>query len=384
MQNSCNTTYVEGRLDMTNDDDLAAARLLLRRMGISPSELIDFEQRVTCMSLRQLVSTVSAVVPVGSRRVFAPYWRKALKVWPDAQVGEISFADVVWFIQHAKETAVVRRTSRGGHYAAEHAYAAMRCLFRYAVGNRLLSPWEDPTAEVIKPKRLASNRRALQPELVEEIVEVASTTGNDPHLDALLMRTHIETAARRGGALALRLRDLDPDQCQVFLRQKGGSSHWQPVSRTLMTGFQEHAYVRGARDPDDGVLRYHNGRPLSARRYDNLWSRVGEYVPTVRSQGVTTHWLRHTTLTWVERAYGYGVAMAYAGHAAATGGLSHGVTAVYVKADIYDVATALAELTGEEHPLALVPPTWRADAVPESTPETEIASIGAGAPALVG
>lgn len=337
-------------------------------------ELIEFEGRATATSLRELVSTVSAAVPEGSRKVYASYWRKALKVWPDAQVGEISQTDVVWFIQHAKESAVVRRSSRGGHRAAEHAYAALRCLFRCAVGNRLLHPGDDPTAEVIKPKRLASNRRALPSGLVEEIVEVASTTGDDPPLDALLIRTHLETAARRGGTLALRLRDLDPDQCQILLHEKGGSSRWQPVSPTLMTGLQEHAHLRGEGDPDSGVLRYHNGRPLSARRYDNLWNRIGEYVPTVRSQGVTTHWLRHTTLTWVERAFGYGVASAYAGHAV-TSGRAHGVTSVYIKADVHDVATALAELTGEEHPLALVPPSWRADAVPERKPETEIASV---------
>lgn len=358
---------------MATDDDLAAARLLLQRMGISPSELIEFERRVTATSLRELVSTVSSVVPEGSRKAYAPYWRKALKAWPDAEVGEILQTDVVWFIQHAKESAVVRRSSRGGHVAAEHAYAALRCLFRYAVGNRLLTPWDDPTAEVTKPRRLPPNRRALQPELVEEIVEVASTTGDDPPLDALLMRTHLETAARRGGALALRLCDLDPDQCQILLHEKAGSSRWQPVSPTLMTALQEHAHLRGAQDPHSNVLRYHNGRPLSVRRYDNLWNRIGEYVPTVRAQGVTTHWLRHTTLTWVERAYGYGVASAYAGHAT-TATRAHGVTAVYIKADIHDVATALAELTGEEHPLALVPPSWRADAVPERTPETEIAS----------
>ncbi|MEU7477097.1 site-specific integrase [Lentzea sp. NPDC042327] len=358
---------------MATDDDLAAARLLLQRMGISPKELIEFERRATAMSLSELVSTVSSVVPDGSRKVYAPYWRKALKAWPDAEVGGIMQTDVVWFIKHAKESAVVRRSSRGGHSAAEHAYAALRCLFRYAVGNRLLNPWDDPTAEVTKPKRLASNRRALQPELVEEIVEVASETGDDPPLDALLMRTHLETAARRGGVLALRLCDLDPDQCQIYLREKAGSSRWQPVSRTLMTGLQDHAHLRGAQDPHGSLLRYHNGRPLSGRRYDNLWERIGEYVPTVRSQGVTMHWLRHTTLTWVERAYGYGVASAYAGHAPAAT-RERGVTAVYIKADIYDVATALAELTGEEHPLALVPPSWRVDAVPERKAETEIAS----------
>lgn len=32
-------------------------------------------------------------------------------------------------------------------------------------------------------------------------VHIAATTGNDPVLDSLLVRLHIETACRRGGAL---------------------------------------------------------------------------------------------------------------------------------------------------------------------------------------
>jgi integrase/recombinase XerC len=64
---------------------------------------------------------------------------------------------------------------------------------------------------------------------------------------------------------------------------------------------------------------------------------------------VTTHWLRHTTLTWVERTFGYAVARAYAGH---VGRGDVGTTSTYVRADLHEVAAALAALTGEPHPLA--------------------------------
>jgi integrase len=37
-------------------------------------------------------------------------------------------------------------------------------------------------------------------------------------------------------------------------------------------------------------------------------------LPWASEQGVSTHWLRHTAITWVERRYGYGIARAYAGH----------------------------------------------------------------------
>jgi integrase/recombinase XerC len=69
----------------------------------------------------------------------------------------------------------------------------------------------------------------------------------------------------------------------------------------------------------------------------------------VAAQQISTHWLRYTTLTWVERHFGYAVARAYAGH---NGRTDFGTTATYVRADLYEVAVALAALSGEPHPLA--------------------------------
>jgi hypothetical protein len=52
----------------------------------------------------------------------------------------------------------------------------------------------------------------------------------------------------------------------------------------------------------------------------------------------------------VERNFGYAVARAYAGHIDSN---SHaGTTATYVRAQLPEVATALAALTAEHHPLA--------------------------------
>lgn len=48
------------------------------------------------------------------------------------------------------------------------------------------------------------------------------TTGDDPELDTLLIRMHTESACRTGGALALRPRDLNQDQC-LILRYRNGT-----------------------------------------------------------------------------------------------------------------------------------------------------------------
>ena len=68
------------------------------------------------------------------------------------------------------------------------------------------------------------------------------------------------------------------------------------------------------------------------------------------AQQISTHWLRHTTLTWVERNFGFATARAHAGHADRH---NEATTTTYVKATIQEVATALGALTGETHPLAI-------------------------------
>jgi integrase/recombinase XerC len=68
----------------------------------------------------------------------------------------------------------------------------------------------------------------------------------------------------------------------------------------------------------------------------------------------------HTTLTWVERQFGFAVAQAYAGHEdRGRGARSMAAMATYVRAGLPEVATALAALTGEPRPLAITPSDCR-------------------------
>ena len=222
-----------------------------------------------------------------------------------------------------------RRNARGGRSAAEHLVAALRCLYKHAEDDGLIDPGDNPARKVDKPRRLPSTRRAVADNRLAEINQAAATTGDDPELDTLLLRLHTETACRRGGALALRPQDLDPEQCLILLREKGETVRWQPVSPTLMAALLGHAGERHA-PPDGQLLRYRNGRRITYRRYDHLWERLGRYLPWVRAQQISMHWIRHTTLTWVERNFGYAVARAYAGHT--DSGSDTGATATYVRA----------------------------------------------------
>jgi site-specific recombinase XerD len=327
-----------------------AALLLLERMGLSPADLLALPQdRPQAPTFAEFVPVVSAAVTAGTRRVYGSYWNRVTDHWGQRRLDEITPSDIRQLMAYVKAHVVARRNARGGRSAAEHLIAALRCLYRHAEDDGLITSQANPARKVAKPRRLPSTRRAVPDTRLAEINQAAATTGNDPGLDTLLLRLHTETACRRGGALALRPQDLDPDQCLILLREKGETVRWQPVSPTLMAHLQQHARERHA-PRDRQLLRYMNGKPITSRRYDHLWARIGSHLPWAATQQISMHWIRHTTLTWVERNFGYAVARAYAGHA--EGGSDAGATSTYVRASLGEVAAALAALTGEPHPLA--------------------------------
>jgi integrase len=109
-------------------------------------------------------------------------------------------------------------------------------------------------------------------------------------LDALILRLHIETACRRGAPLALRPIDLDPDQCLISLREKGNTTRSQSVSPTLMSHLLAHTNERSATaTPGGPPLQYRSGQRITRRRYDYIWTRLGQHLPWVAAQGVSTY-----------------------------------------------------------------------------------------------
>jgi integrase/recombinase XerC len=338
--------------------DLDAARLLLTRLGLTAEDLLDAPvPRRQVPTFREYIPIVAAGARPGTRRVYSSYWNRIDKHWGERRIDEPTPSEIRQLLVDMQSELVIRRSGRGGHSATEHMIAALRCLYRRAEEDGLITAAANPAKKVDKPRRPPSTRRAVADTRLAEIVQAAATTGDDPALDALVLRLHIETACRRGGALALRPIDLDPDQCLITLREKGDTTRSQPISPTLMSQLLAHAEERGAAaTPSGPLLRYRSGQRITRRRYDYIWTRLGQHLPWVTAQGVSTHWLRHTTLTWVERNFGYAVARAYAGHNDRSN--NAGTTTTYVRADIDEIAAALSALTGEPHPFA---PHVRAD-----------------------
>lgn len=325
---------------------VAAARQILAHLGVTLTDL-QAEPAPRLPTLAEYLPQVIAAAGPGARRTYGTYWQRMNAAWGHRPLDTIAASDIEAMQRQIAATAQSRRNSRSGRHAGEHVIAAARAIYNRAIADRLIDTTASPAHRVVKPRRLPSTRRALTPHELEDINLAARTSGNDVVLDALLLRLHTETACRRGGALGLRLTDLDTHRGLVRLTEKGATLRWQPITLDLAAHLHDHARTRGAALPTDQLLRYRNGRPITSRRYDHLWKRIGEQLPWVAAQGISTHWLRHTTLTWVERHHGYGTARAYAGHTDSTGP----ATTTYIKADLQTVAAALATMTGQPHPL---------------------------------
>lgn len=332
-------------------DDVAAALHMIARMGLTVDDLIgDAADRNVMPTFAEYIPRVRTAVSATTTANYDTYWRIIERDWPDRRLDEPTATDIGRLVHSHRENAVVRSNARDGHGAVSHFVSAFRCLYSYAERDRLIDPRDNPAAAVPRPTPLPGLRHALSAEQILELAHVAATTGNDPELDALIIRLHIETACRRQAVLKLTLSDLNVSDCLIKLREKGTVVRWHPISPTLMRRLVEHAAQRGGSAATDRVLRYRTGRPLGRRRYDTLTERIREHLSWAAALGVSTHWIRHTTLTWVEREFGMAVARAFAGHSDRP---ARGVsTFTYVGASVAELAEAVSVLTGEPHPLA--------------------------------
>ena len=84
---------------------------------------------------------------------------------------------------------------------------------------------------------------------------------------------------------------------------------------------------------------------MSARRYSTIFDHARACLDWADRTPVSAHVLRHTAITAVARLAGYPTAQAFAGHTPAS------VTGRYLHASLAEVASAVATLTGEAHPL---------------------------------
>lgn len=335
----------------TDPETVRAARLMIARLGLTPEDLMWVP--VDLPTFRDYVPKVVAASGAGARRTYGTYWKRIITAFGDKRLDEVTATDIEALMRHLVDTRIIRRTDTGGYSVAEHCLAATRAIYNRAINDNILPPQHNPAAKVSKPQRRPTTRQSLSTSEVIALADAVTSTGHDAILDTLLFRLHLETACRRGGGLALREDDIEPTTCLIRLREKNNTIRWQPISPTLTRALLAHREHRGNGKPTPKpLLRHHNGNPITYRRYDNLWERLGERLPWVAARNVATHWLRHTTLTWVERRYNLSIAHGYAGHAHRR---SDNITTVYTKPTLTELATAPPHTDGHSAFTTLTP-----------------------------
>ncbi|MFI2281384.1 tyrosine recombinase XerC [Nocardia beijingensis] len=294
--------------------------------------------------LGEYIDRVRTKAPPKTLRCYDSAWRAISQVWGDRVLSEPTTREIEELMDAHQIRSRARANSRGGESAAENLLSALRHIYKHAVRDRLIDPSSDPAAAARLPGRRAGKGDVLTSEQLREVHRVASSTGNDPELDELIVMLHIQTASDRQAVIDLALHDLDRDNCLVRLRTRGGAFHWHPVSPRLMAALGRHVERRGGVNATHRVLRERNGRPISYRRYDGLWKRVRENLPWAQELEVTTYSITETVRVHVRQLFGETVERVYIGQ-------HHDDTAVltHLRGDVIE---ALMTITGEPHPLA--------------------------------
>jgi hypothetical protein len=143
--------------------DLEAARLVLARMGLSAADLLAVPQDLARVpTFAEYIPVVAAAVTEGTRRVYGSYWDRVVAQWGSRRLDEPTASQVKHLAEQVKTQVVARRNARGGRGAAEHLIAALRCVYRHAEHDGLITPTANPARAVAKPRRLPSTRRAIR------------------------------------------------------------------------------------------------------------------------------------------------------------------------------------------------------------------------------
>lgn len=310
-----------------------AAALILSSAGLSEVP-----------SIAEYLPVVEGATSSSAARTYSTYWRKLKEGYGDYEVTDVRTSDLETLLNNMSR--VERKNGRGGYQARRSAVQAWRKVFSCAERDGLIRAGDNPASKLQMPRRKPVSRRGLSPDEVTKLFDFVSSTGNDPELDSLLVRFHLETGARRGGATSLVLSSLDDHRQTVTLLEKGVVERELPVTPELMSGIRAMGRSRSANH--QAAFRYLNGKPLTRRRYNYLFERVQGDPPFPAADAVSAHWLRHTIVTWMERAGGEAVAAQFAGHAP----FRSPVTGLYTTAPTTEVIRTWCAVWNVDHPLS--------------------------------
>jgi integrase/recombinase XerC len=125
-----------------------AALLVLRQMGLSLADLVAAPQNQPVLpTFAEYMPVVSAAVSAGTRRAYGSYWNRIIEHWGGRRLDEPSPSEIRQLMAYVKSHVVARRNARGGRSAQEHLVAALRCVYRHAEDDGLITERDNPGPE---------------------------------------------------------------------------------------------------------------------------------------------------------------------------------------------------------------------------------------------
>lgn len=260
--------------------------------------------------------------------LYRHYLRRVVDLYGDTPVSQIVASDITRVAEYARDAAASRRTGVDGASAAEHTIAACRRLLNVAELDGVIT--SNPALKVPKPRRSESPRHALTRAQMGQIFAAA----DDRHTP--ILRLMLETGVRRESVIGLDIEQVNPSRQTLSVVEKGRKRRELPISALMLELL---------RDIDGPLYGW------TPRRLERMWGTIHKRVPWSGELGVSSHWIRHTTITWIEQTPGGGyiAAAAIAGHSLR----GQGATPTYVRMTVEDLALVWSRCFGEHHPLAV-------------------------------
>lgn len=152
-----------------------------------------------------------------------------------------------WARRNTKRAAKGRATySYSGKSAEEHTRAAASAILKPASQDPATGVKRNVALLVDRVKRPRTTAKAYTLGELRELWDTIFTCGlDDPELAMLVWWFHLETGARRGGALTLVISSLNLRTQMVRLTEKAETVGDQPISAELQRALLGHALERG-------------------------------------------------------------------------------------------------------------------------------------------
>lgn len=346
--------FVNPSLESLEHNSVRTYRTHLMRLVDGVADICDCKCEHCCLTVVAAAdawqiscSGKQTAVPPGHCSSAACHKRMHLPALGDVVVSEHTFCDVytAFDIERwakaarriANKRAILANATRShkglisarddGRSAEETFIRAMRRFLEQArMGKHLTT---NPALDVGMPRRQPTRKRALSEDELPQFIDAVISGGNDPELDILLVWFHLETGARKEGALNLTLENVQQENKAVVLSEKFTTERPQPVSFELAAALHAHAKERGGKacDPNDFAFEWRSAvfyyrpakdgtpRPLTAKRYETLFKRIQCTLPFANQIHLTAHQLRKTGAVAIERIAGTQVARRWLGHA---------------------------------------------------------------------